>query len=886
MRIDVNFIGRWSETLNRLNKMTASYSTPQDPERIVQDFIDIGAQLPFDPACGRREDLYGYQRFVATVAKNEFLEVFKYLQNERQNFVSIQQMLGLHMGLFAYLDIESDSIRYLYGPGDYSDDLIDDTKKTQPHFVIKAFYEYRRSLGGDVWLEEPIWHFARMSESFYYSRRREGQRGQVWKVGFVRILDAEHSEQLSDWERRLGVIYAPSGEIDACILCWLFLHLDEETCDRLLGWCSSIVEGNVTEDDSLRFEFRLTESVVTRTRTRKGSGGLPAGHSDFVTESYYWGQGRSRTLVDWLESLGLLASPAAGARLRVVTPKGRAMVEWLAEFVRGNRDGDGPVQRLGGEVWLMSSRLEAERRQFLDLAARAYPSMGADGGVPALLAGVGNELEFRALAAGVKLLMMWQPPITPTPTDAHLPTPSAPASQFAAACRMSVHAHLVLRAGTRYRGMVENLPRAWLVFPVLHIPASKLELSQDMTAESAPGLKPVGFFLGTMRDLDEDGRTNPRLREQGQDTLAHQIAAIRALIQPLAEIENRETFFLDINNNQQQAAARKKATDLIAQLMQIQIDSAADAATVEARFRHAIAQVLFTADVSTGEVFAGVSRFDLLRELYRVLDDFLHIDATSAVPSQEAFTAYWKIAQRALGGLTAKRNPLQPFIAPDEAALSQLVTKLAEFASSSSPNITAPLSAAKDFKAALRSQFEARVVNAALAMIFSIPTFNDREKSFDFSAHCRFNIDAWSNVLDRHLDHATTDVVDHADRDTLYWLRVSGICKPDKRSTSNGGGYEPFAGGEAILSIDQILHGQTGRKWIESMVPRYFSPCLLETRNRQGWYCWDLSRYASGDACEVTELQFVGYTSAEPLCDPGVRVWVKIDTSLLRGHQR
>ena len=891
MRVEVEFINGWAETLNRLSNKAASQQKAASGEEALHKLLVVGGQLPFDPAVSPRESVHAYNRFVAALMHNRFLAVYTFLQAEGDLFEETQRALGLHMGIFAYVDAATNAIRYLYGPGDYSGDGSDDATKPQPHLLLKAFFEFRRPLGEDLWITEPHWHFARMAEAFYYSRKREGRGKSVWDTGFVKLLSSnDEGKQRSEWERTLGVIYAPSGEMDACILSWLGLHLEEDGKRQLLEWCVAVGHGDVLRPPPPNFSFPLEESAIRRTRTFN--------EGRRVEESYYWGQGRSRSILEWLGSLGLVGPSAGGVGIPYVSPKGRAMSEWLGWYV--GQDGDRPVDVAKVGDWLQTDECASTREMFRSLIDRTYPHVeslitnGArtklgvgrpDRGTTPLHRETSADLEYRTLVAGIALLLSWGAGWAEDLDE--------PAQTFATACRMNLHSHLILRAGTRHRSMVENLPRAWLVFPVLLMEQSELLRGGSVSREDIAqidSLVPVGFFLATVRDLGERGDTNPSLDKRERSGFARKIAAIRALVHPLAEIENRETFFMDINTRKLRMEEQAKVDILKEQLTAVMMSETEDRAALVKEVMKTLQRVLVTAGY-TGAGSANISRFRQLHILYEKIHDLLHYDRQlierNVIPvpviGASELRTWLLVIEHAALILNARDDGLDQAhfgLARDVQLLKDLADGIRTVLSEDGElsvldrrSVLTLLGFASTFKSAIRLHARTHTALQELLDVNFMPVPPGGELSFQ--AVCAIDTEAWHIVFVDHFESSTTRCVPIVDGKS-YWIVIEGVLRQHPH-TGFSGGYEAQSATDDV-DLETVLGGSTGRLWITSMVPRYFSPVLLENCNSKGWVCWNLTLFGNGVSCDVTLDEYVRLLPPEVtrLAAPGVRLLIHV----------
>ena len=220
---------RFNEVLNKLLILAKEkeylHLNDRNAYRELHNKLKNKIQLYPEAYYKQEENLLKFLLF-----ENPYHRLYLYLQND-ETFLSVQiQILKLHMGLFAYVDAWDRNLCYLYGPFDLPEDK--KPEKAKPHFYLKTFYckEASTTPGNYIFVPEPTWSFEAQSRAFYYLRSRTS----FDELDFVRILHAEkgtsHYERRTKFEHDLDIIYAPSGEMDACILCYIFLlsHKDDD----------------------------------------------------------------------------------------------------------------------------------------------------------------------------------------------------------------------------------------------------------------------------------------------------------------------------------------------------------------------------------------------------------------------------------------------------------------------------------------------------------------------------------------------------------------------------------------------------------------------------------------------------------------------------------
>ena len=402
-------------------------------------------------------------------------------------FLELQRILGLHMGLFAYVDPADERVlRYLYGP----QDLPQDEYRPKPHFFLQAHYG-REQVGKTILEPESKRSFLKQSVAFYYTRAAGLQD---WRTfDFVQLLRAYdgHDDNRADakmahrtrFEARHGIIYAASGEMDACILHWLFLHLEQaqrQIVSSALGQCKASSDGQY-----VRFTFsHLKESSPFSSSSSEGKE---------TPQAYYafWREGESRNLWSWLWCLGLLnhrhgdpgPNPSNLADFRV-SQRGQCLLFWLTTYLTSLKTNSADflgASELGFHRLVKPHPINPDdywlKETDYDLLTQFVTAVSSD------------PSSFHAFLLALRILLPH-----PAQEDSEVDIKDR-CNCFARRCRFSLYGHLVLRATDRGTHMADDTARGWLVFPVwaersLLIPGDHTEVED------------VGFFLGTISDFE------------------------------------------------------------------------------------------------------------------------------------------------------------------------------------------------------------------------------------------------------------------------------------------------------------------------------------------------------------------------------------------------
>jgi len=245
--------------------------------------------------------------------------------NKNESFLEIQKnVLMLQMGLFAYADASSSILRYLYGP----QNLPEDRKKSLPHFYIKPFYcEEKKECPGDYEFKAlDVNSFWEHSRTFYYGRRETNYIG----LDFVQILQS--TKGCTNWDRRtkfehdLNIIYASSGEMDACILSWLFLCVDKNKANTLESALSTNSNTNTINDlEKILFQIKLDAHAVE---------GYHSPSDEELKKLKPWGSDQKpENLFYWLHRLRLIKEKS-GPQMINITERGHRLIRWLNLYLR------------------------------------------------------------------------------------------------------------------------------------------------------------------------------------------------------------------------------------------------------------------------------------------------------------------------------------------------------------------------------------------------------------------------------------------------------------------------------------------------------------------------------------------------------------------------
>lgn len=241
-----------------------------------------------------------------------------------ESFLEIQKnVLKLQMGLLVYADASSKVLRYLYGPQDLPEDQ--EPQKSPPHFYIKPFYcrEKKEGQGEYEFIELDEISFWEHSRTFYYGRKEAN----YLKLDFVQILQStkgsEYWDRRTKFEQDLNIIYAPSGELDACILSWLLMCIDNNDAKELEAALSKLSKTDTKTDlKNIKFKIELGKHAVYKEQADQKKEKLEP-----------WGSGqRKENLFFWMYRLGLITE--IEPEKADITERGCRLIEWLELYLR------------------------------------------------------------------------------------------------------------------------------------------------------------------------------------------------------------------------------------------------------------------------------------------------------------------------------------------------------------------------------------------------------------------------------------------------------------------------------------------------------------------------------------------------------------------------
>lgn len=447
---------------------------------------------------------------------NSYLKLQSYLWG--REFKEFQtKYLHLEQGLFAYHERKSHTLRYLFG----SQSLKNDRTKIKPHFYLRNFFT-----SNGVTYEEDFKSFLPIMEIFYLARKNIP----VSQLDFIKILQNEniYSFKRTNFEKEFDIIYASSGEMDNCILCWFLLMQDNISRDHLIN----LMPDNIDKKESSNFLFN--ESVKLKFYWEEFHEWYYAKDKkddDYdIFKQYYPYQNVILYLKDWLLIFGFIKS----AKSIFLTERGRTLVEWMEiyllslqrienKFQSEIRDNNyyKLLQLFDGkekDYWLLFDKTKM-RMNNLNLYEKLITMYIKSVSEARKTDFQDEELNAQILCALLSILANWEE----SGVDKENRVKS-----FQRRCRFNLLGHFTYRAGKKVGGKIANCNLGWLVFPVLR-----------------EGSEIVGHFLGSIKDSDSEGNSFFDNKDNSKE-FEQLISYNKAIINILAKVENREIYYKEL----------------------------------------------------------------------------------------------------------------------------------------------------------------------------------------------------------------------------------------------------------------------------------------------------------------------------------------------------
>lgn len=216
-----------------------------------------------------------------------------------ETFTSFQKNeLGLLFGTYAFVDEENKRLHYLLGP--YKQEAL------KPSFNFKTYYNIENHRGQEELLEiEP-----KIIKLLYNINQRSRESiNDVDNIDFYKIFNNKHydSKRDPDLEKKRDIVYVSSGEADHCVLQWILLNRKAESSE--------------TPDD-IKFNF---SEIYDEYKSIFQSHGF---NIPYINS-------RSHSGIEWLKEWGLISANRAMPTERML-----AVLEWFYYYLKGyiNRD--------------------------------------------------------------------------------------------------------------------------------------------------------------------------------------------------------------------------------------------------------------------------------------------------------------------------------------------------------------------------------------------------------------------------------------------------------------------------------------------------------------------------------------------------------------------
>lgn len=366
---------------------------------------------------------------------------------------------------------------------------------------------------------------------------------------FVRLFNypAYQNKRSLAVEQEKHLLYIPSGEMDHCILQWLFLYIQ----DRRKTYPENLLQ------EELALDLKLMDPKIEEFY-RKNSG------SNYIVPNYHPTKpGRSinyvtpaKKLVQWLRLWGLLTDKEQPTERMLCT------YHWLYHYLLSARDQEQPgVPELSRNLTLVGSETqevyltgidEVLKNRFIDRFEEIERLRKAAGSHQ--FTG-GRRLYKLLLQDYLELLNAWT-------EDAAGHT--SPWAVFAERCRFRPFVHLLFRnfATAVSPNFVETTARGFIVFPIM---------STDSPWES---IRHTGYFLGHIKDSDAAGHTlfDSLIRPGaapfgGYPNQEDYLIELKQVITYLGRIEIEKTYYRGIVRMHQENARKQSIHSAVAACM-------------------------------------------------------------------------------------------------------------------------------------------------------------------------------------------------------------------------------------------------------------------------------------------------------------------------------
>lgn len=459
--------------------------------------------------------------------KNRYYRLHEFLQDENSWFGKFQkEEAEILWCLFAYVDVLSKElpIKYLFGPGN-----TESNEDLNPHFLFRA-YNIDSTINNKFVAKEDS-NLSNLANAAFYSRKKaESHKA----VDFVWML--ESNRKRTDFEIKNSLLYVPSGEMDFCILQWLFLILKDGN-------------PNFKLKDKVKPDLEKVVDFVFDNENRS------------QIEMPYENK-EPMLILEWMELWGLIKVGKNNYDFETaefeLLPRAKSMLQWLSVYLKSlncNNGKDRAPYVLGTEhepnYWRV---LALKDLYFNDKDENAYLKNINTNVQDEIIntfnepsKSIGPEKYKQQFINMLMLILTWEEKLV----DIH---GGVSWKIFHHRCRFSTFIHYINRFGEKGRPNTElsSEQSGLLAFPVLW----------DTVKEER---YPVAFFMSIIKDTDTKGNSyffNFK-KEEVRKEFEMKIDKIRSAISLLANVENIEVYQRGIRHQHTEVEYKASLTTLM-----------------------------------------------------------------------------------------------------------------------------------------------------------------------------------------------------------------------------------------------------------------------------------------------------------------------------------
>lgn len=467
--------------------------------------------------------------------KNPYYKLYSFLQDKDEWFAKFQtEEAKILWCLFAYVDATShtEPVKYLFGP---SKDEFE--KDLNPHFLFRTYHINALS-GIFESVESSV--IDNVAKAAYYSRKKATKYSDV---DFVYVLQSYRKR--TDFEFDNDLMYIPSGEMDCCILQWLFLILNDG-------------ERRCTINDKMYFEVSKVKNEI-----------LHEQHKEFINIPYEEDK-TPKGVLEWLQLWGLIQIVSENENIYLskfkVLPRGLSMLHWMSIYLKAiNSNGkDENAPRVfydeaepdywrvlglrdymedghGDSYYYLKNVLLEKQNEIIDVFSNSNE--------------IDNETASKQFVNLLNLMLAWD--------EKNNEGSDKIWQTFHKRCRFSTFIHYLVRFGENNKpnSEISNIPTGLLAFPVLW---------DTITKDGIPQRQPVGVFMSVIQEDIKNEEDDKKHQSCFKDYLAvkdkfeERIAKIRTIINLLAKVENIEVYQRGIRVHQEEERAKQDSLAAIA----------------------------------------------------------------------------------------------------------------------------------------------------------------------------------------------------------------------------------------------------------------------------------------------------------------------------------